>query len=696
MPLPLRPALALVGLTLACAPKTSRPPVVLAGAQVVAAASAGTDGSAGEDLLPPVAPGRRGKAASKETAFEAREVMVHPRPEWWERPPFVRRFFPLPRLETDELEADRERIRQWFEDQGFLDATVTLSLSSVEVRKRWGVESVQAATFSVDAGDPWRVSAVELVGTEVLDARLRRDLSQALLAQTDLASAGATRRRTLAALREVLGAHGYPAPTVTSVTLRDPTPGPQGRTATLVFHVEPGPLATFGALQFTATDGRDLSALAERLSVPFSPGDRWDGERVATLERNLQRLPSLARAALTPGPVRSDGTTDVQASLQGADDAGWKPRIRFASETSLYSAELGTVWSNPSLGDGLSSATAFAQGGYRLLPTLAGPDAFWGNRGVVGGAGIAAERFTGPGAGLSVFATGTTRHDAWRGFRETTAQLEAGLRVHPGPNWSVSVGAHGARWWTQPHPSHAVLYTPVFGPPGQTGAPTPLFREAAWLTGLRLALSQDSTDDPIAPTRGTRLEASLVPRGWADADGWSRGELRAAAYVPVAPRIVLAPRTQLGATRWDDPSVQQVLPTRFYGGGVGSVRAWPKRGLNPPGWSGGPNDVRIGGNVVWVASVETRYRFLPGLDALAFADSGRVWEHLSTGPAGPDRQPAPGVSFATLQHAAGGGLQLPTPLGTLVVVYAHRLSAETQQAPWVTPGRVHLSLAGGF
>jgi translocation and assembly module TamA len=573
---------------------------------------------------------------------------------------------------------------------------VDLVLSPVEVRERWGVESVQAATFQVDAGAHWSVSAVDLVGVETLEANLRRDLSQALLDQTDLSSAGATRRRTVAALRQVFSSHGYPSPTVTSVVLRDPEPLRQGRTATLVFHVESGPPATFGRLRLTEADRRDLSRLEARLEVPFSAGDPWDGQRVATLERNLQRLPSLAHAALTPGPVQPDGTTDVQATLKEAAAAGWKPRIRVASETSLFSAELGAVWTDPSLGDGLSSASVFAQGGYRLLPTLAGPDAFWGNRGAVGGAGATLERFTGPGAGLSLFVSTTARHDAWRGFRATNAGLEAGLRVHPGPHWSVSLGAEGARWWTQPHPAHEALYTPVFGGPVPASSSIPLFRPAAWLTGLRLAVSQDSTDDPVTPTRGTRVEASLLPRGWADADGWTRAELKAAVFVPLAPRIVVAARTQLGATRWDDAAVQQVLPTRFYGGGVGSVRAWPKRGLNPPGWAGGPNDVRIGGNAVGVASLETRYRFLPGLDALALVDSGRVWERVLPGPAGPDGQPAPGVTLDSIQHAAGGGVQLPTPLGTLVVVYAHRLRKETQQSPWVTPGRLHLSVAGGF
>lgn len=674
-------AAAVVALACGCAPKAPPQPAALAGARVGGPNAVDAGGPFQKPDLPPIVPGGSG---ALNTAFTARQEMAHPRPEWWERPPYVRRFFPLPALDRAVLAQDRERIRQWFVDLGFLDAQVELTLLPVDVRERWAIDAVYAAQFTVETGERWTIASVELLGTEVLSAELRQALSKALLTR-DAPSEGMARRSTEAALARALSRRGYPTPTVTSVVVKDPqTQGP--RTATLLFHVETGPPGTFGPLSFKSVGFVDADRFARKLDPPFSAGEPWDSDKVALLQDNLERLPAFSNVVMVPGVRQPDGSVPLLARVESPDRGGFSPLFLFASETSFWSTEVGGEWRELGLSNGLGRVQASVQGGYRILPTVFGPEAFFGNHGPVGGASLGGEWFVGPLTGVSLFADARGRFDTWRGYRETTAGAEAGVLLHPTAQWTVSAGGEVSRWWSRAHPGYDDLYTPFFGPSAGGVAGETRFRPQSWLLGPRLTVTHDSVDAPVSPTRGWLLDLSVAPRGWSDGEWWTRGELFARAYWPIVPgRVVLAPATRFGAMRWDDPAALQSIPTRFFAGGVNTVRGWQNRTLNPPGWSGGRNEVRIGGNVLWTGTLEGRIRVWPQLDALAFVDSGRVWERLEVG------TPA-GISLSTMQHSAGGGLQLPSPLGTLVAVYAHRLTADTAQEGDFPRGILHVAL----
>jgi outer membrane protein assembly factor BamA len=116
--------------------------------------------------------------------------------------------------------------------------------------------------------------------------------------------------------------------------------------------------------------------------------------------------------------------------------------------------------------------------------------------------------------------------------------------------------------------------------------------------------------------------------------------------------------------------------------------------VSPPGWDGGPNDLRPGGDVMGMGRLHAEWHLLPGLDTLAFLDTGRVWERLNDGLDPHSGLPVRGVHLADLQANLGGGLRIPSPLGALTLAAAWRLTPDPAYPVW-DPGRFALHVVLG-
>lgn len=182
-----------------------------------------------------------------------------------------------------------------------------------------------------------------------------------------------------------------------------------------------------------------------------------------------------------------------------------------------------------------------------------------------------------------------------------------------------------------------------------TGAESP--NENFYLGGLRGLVRLDSTNNPLDPTAGSRLEISLSP--FTSLAGTSSqfviASLHGSKYFSFdeAGRYVLAGRGQLSSVWGEERSA---LPSnkRFYSGGGGSVRGYAYQKIGPLDANNDP----LGGRSVVEAGLEFRARLTETIGLVPFIEGGNVFEKTY-----PD-------SFDLL-WAAGLGLRYYTAIGPI-------------------------------
>ncbi|MFC5483698.1 autotransporter assembly complex protein TamA [Microvirga aerilata] len=143
------------------------------------------------------------------------------------------------------------------------------------------------------------------------------------------------------------------------------------------------------------------------------------------------------------------------------------------------------------------------------------------------------------------------------------------------------------------------------------------------LVGVPVSLSYDSTDNPLNPTEGMRLIASVTPYpeflGSSVPITVARGTASAYFSLDEEARYVLAGRIGLGSIVGAD---LEDIPAnrRFFAGGGGSVRGFGYRTLSPT-FLGEP----IGGRSLLEASVEARIKITDTIGIVPFVDAGTAF-----------------------------------------------------------------------
>lgn len=645
----------------------------------------------------PDARGRRVDA--RQTAFLARAALSHPLPEWWQSVPGVRRFTPVPSASIEVLEADAWNLRLWFMDRGWLDCTVRLEVETdTSIWGRWlhrrVPDAARRATYVVDTGERWTVRDVEIDGLDTVHRPLRRALRQAVEVEPG-AYDGDARARTEAAFVAALSARGFSHPYVASVLV----PHANTKSVTVLFHLDPGQRATFGALEVVGLSAVDQERISRRVATRVPEGERWDASRLVDIEAALDRLPSFAQVEVAPGEMAADRTVPVQVTVSEADPGGWSPIVEIASDPTFYALEVGARYRSDVVGAQLATFEASAATGYRTFPVPFGPDTFWGNHGPVGRLDVGSEVFVRPLAGVSLVVEAEGDLEPVRANNMLTAAVRGGVRLRSRSALEVTITPELALWQSFAWPAQTELWSAWFVEPGDPPLPPmqgrhrTAFRPFAPGAMVRLGLHWVETDQPMLPTQGGELHVDAVPYGVAGTDPFWRVELSARRFVRLgSPRWVLVPRLDAGVFRFHDPRVASVPQLRFRLGGGTSLRGFGVGQANPPGWDGGPNDLRIGGNVLALASTELQFEVWPRLHVFTFVDAGRTWESVTDRVDPESGVIEPGVRLSTLLPSAGLGVALPTPVGRAALSGAIRLREETELLNPPTLATIHFVL----
>ncbi|MCI4430895.1 MAG: outer membrane protein assembly factor BamA [Burkholderiales bacterium] len=180
---------------------------------------------------------------------------------------------------------------------------------------------------------------------------------------------------------------------------------------------------------------------------------------------------------------------------------------------------------------------------------------------------------------------------------------------------------------------------------------------------ITLGWSRDARDSAIAPSAGRYMRLNLE-WGIAGDTRYARANAQAQQYIPIGPKFSLGLNAEIG---WGLGLQGRPYPVfkNFYGGGLGTVRAFDQGSLGPPDVLGG----YIGGNRRLNLNSEL-YVPVPGsgndrsLRLFGYVDVGNVWGEWES------------VTLQSLRASAGIGLSWISPVGPLKLSWGAPLSQQ--------------------
>lgn len=385
----------------------------------------------------------------------------------------------------------------------------------------------------------------------------------------------------------------------------------EDREMTVELAIDAGPAATFGPLSFKGQEEVEEDYL--RRIAEWPEGEPYDRRRIRTLQRRLSatRLFASANAESAPEPA-PDGSLPVtvtlveraQRSIGGAasysTDVGpgaeifWEHRNIFGRNETLRLSANGSLIEQSGTVD--FRKPAFLQPNQDLLANVTG---------------------------------GLEDSEAYE------RQAVDGLLALERPfleNWRASAGV-------------SLGYEII-----DEGADNGEGNQTFTLLGLPLTASRDTTDDPLDPASGSRLQLSLTPTtGVGDSSLlFLTAVAGGSAYYALdeAERFVLAGRARAGTVLGEETST---LPAnrRFYAGGGGSIRGYEYQLVGPLDGNEDP----FGGTSLLEVGAEVRVRVTEEIGVVPFIDGGTVYDdpYFNSG--------------ETLRWAAGLGLRYFTGFG---------------------------------
>ena len=419
----------------------------------------------------------------------------------------------------------------------------------------------------------------------------------------------------------------------------------------LTYDITPNRLNTIGQIHIEGIDGRTekrLRRLAENKLIADSP---FDPEKISQVSHQLANTP--AYSAVRFSTVASPESTKVDLRFELIEEDKWdfKPFAAVASEATAYELGGGFRWTRSHLGKRNASIKGSHQLGYRTFPFFRWPPEI-----ILNDYGVSSkhegEVWTTivPLRGLSLSARASNELGAEIGYQQLATRFEGGLRWSP----RAPLVLFGGLGYGQ----DLFLRMPLSKPFSMTGlAPTKLATSTEQVYG-GLEITGDWVDNRSAPRKGFQWRLDAQVYGVIENIPYTRIHNDMRLLHSSGPWTFIQ-RVGAGQVWWHSDDLDS-LTLRFFLGGGQSVRAWGRRRLEAPGYSGTLVEPRLGGDAMLQTSTELRYALFPEWSVLTFVDSGRVWSSVSS------------IELNQLLPSAGFGLRAPTPFGMATASVAYQ------------------------
>ena len=593
-----------------------------------------------------------------ELEHNAKVVLTHPRPEWWDWFPIFKQLSDKPILDSARIEADAERLAQWFRDQGWLDAEVRWE---TRVHARSGGVIVD---YHVQYGDRYRVQDTQLTGwpnsnPPAIDMLSSKNWSRA--------AAEAIQAMLLHELHRL----GYAAAEI-SLDIEKNT---EASTGSVLYQITAHQPKTVGHIEIEGVTGRAEKRIRQMAEKELGEDSDFDPDKIDIIAHRLASTPAYSAVELSIHAEPQGEHVDLRLELQAQDKWLFKPYATFASEATLYELGGGFRWARSHLGKRNASITGSHQVGYRTFPFFGWPPAVRLND-----YGITSkhegEIWTAivPMRGLSLSARAYNELGAEIGYQLLSTKVEGGLRWSPRTPFVIFGGVgYGQDIFFAYRPQQAT-FSEWFGPQ-KLATNTELIFGSLHITG-------DWVDDTESPRQGFQWRLDGQPYGQIENIPYTRIHNDMRVLASTGPWTFIQ-RLGAGQVWWHDESLDS-LSLRFFLGGGQSVRSWGRRRLEAPGYTGSLMEPRLGGDAMLQSSSELRYTLFPDWSVLTFIDAGRVWPSLAD------------IRLDQLLPSAGFGVRAPTPLGMATATVAYQLIGDNELA--YPPPRIngHFVLSESF
>jgi len=200
------------------------------------------------------------------------------------------------------------------------------------------------------------------------------------------------------------------------------------------------------------------------------------------------------------------------------------------------------------------------------------------------------------------------------------------------------------------------------------------------ISSLGLGLTRDTRDSTLSPTKGYVLYGSVAGAG-----GPFQGDKdfvkyygSASFYFPFFERNVLQLVARAGAVGAFGNSDSVPIYERFFAGGADTIRGYKERGIGPKDPA---TNSPLGGEAMLVGTAEYVFPIVEFLKGAIFMDGGNVWQKESDFGRG-------GYKYST-----GAGVRVKTPVGPVKLDFGYPLKVDPGEK---RTGRVHFSLSRAF
>ncbi|MFC1805299.1 outer membrane protein assembly factor BamA [Candidatus Omnitrophota bacterium] len=202
------------------------------------------------------------------------------------------------------------------------------------------------------------------------------------------------------------------------------------------------------------------------------------------------------------------------------------------------------------------------------------------------------------------------------------------------------------------------------------------------ISSLSAGISFDSRDNVFSPRTGDLLTGNLEGAGGilgGDKD-FFKFFGRASHFFPMPRGAALELRGRLGLAKPYGDSDDIPVYERFFAGGSNTIRGYHERGIGPVDSS---SSDPLGGESLIVANIEYIYPLFDFLKVATFIDTGNVWAKFDD------------IGSGGFKSGLGLGVRVKTPIGPIRVDYGIPLNKEPGEDERGS-GRFHFSVSHGF
>ena len=540
--------------------------------------------------------------------------------------------------DSDQVEADRDRLQRFYRSHGYADATVKTAVTTYDPDKKSFV-----LNFAVDEGQPYRLGAVT-VDSSLADIDSGALRGQLLTREGDSFNADLVEKSADAMSRD-LAKNGKPFADVRPELNRSA----DRRTVDVIYRVTAAPPLYVERIEIHGnTTTRDNVI---RREIEIGEGDPYNRAEVETAEARLKKLGYFKTVKFTKKPGSSQDrvilAVDVEEQDTGnfwisggyGDQDGWIGEVTVSDKNLLGRGEVGKV--------------SVSYGQYSKSFDVGFTEPY-----------ILGQRVS---LGVDLFGKQVDSSSF-----QSYSSLIYGGSLTIGTPISDTLGTS----WTYSLRNQSIALDPTRGV-----ASIPVQEAAAagpqWVSMIGNGLTYDTLDNERSPTSGLKIRTSNDVAGLGGDVKFLRDTDDLRYYHELPAGITGIVHAQSGyITPWGGQSLP--LIDGFFGGPQ-LVRGFAPNGFGPRDITAGTTMDNIGGSSYWATTAQLTAP-IPGMPAevplrgAVFADAGSLWGYR-----GPSSFPALSGSLTAadsrkVRSSVGASLIWDSPMGPLHFDYAMPLS----------------------